>query len=150
MPTFSTLPPQPPPIQPGVHLGKIVKAVEKVSERGNEMISMVIELPPPGRERLPCILTFVEAAKPVINAFTQSAGLLRPSEPNVEVELSANHCLGRYIYFKLEHDEEGAPKISRFISRDAALLINPRLAEVAIQPQAPVTLPIVSNNWKGR
>jgi hypothetical protein len=150
MPTFSTLPPQPLPIPPGVHLGKIVKAVEKVSERGNAMISMVIELPPPGRERLPCILTFVEAARPVVNAFCSSAGLLKPVEPDVQVELAAHHALGRYLYFKVEHDEDGAPKITRFITREAALLIDPSLAEVKIQPQIPVTLPIVGTNWERR
>jgi hypothetical protein len=143
VPVFSTLPPPPPPIPAGVHLGKVVKATEKTSANGNQMISMTIELPPPDRQRIGCVLTFVGAAKPVINAFCASAGLPGPTAPDIQVELSAYHCLGRYLYFKVEQDEDGGPKITRFITREQALAINPKLAGVAIQPQAPVTLPIL-------
>jgi hypothetical protein len=143
MPTFSTLAPQPSPVPPGVHLGKIVKAVEKMSERGNPMIVMTIELPPPGSQRLPCVLTFCEQARRPIDAFCSSAGLIRPLEPDIEVELRSSHCLGRYLYFKVELDEDGGPKIVRFIDRDVAVQLNPALGAIAIQPRAPVTLPVV-------
>lgn len=143
MPTFSTLPPPPPPIAPGTYLGKIATATERTSANGNPMIVMTIELPPPDRQRLPCVVTFVPAARALVNALAASADLLRPSEPDVEVELSSHHLLNRYIYFRVEHDEDGAPRITRFIDRQVALAANPRLAEVAIQPQAPIALPIV-------
>jgi hypothetical protein len=142
MPTFTTLA-LTPEVPAGAHLGKIVKAVERVSERGNQMIVMTIELPPPDRQRLACTITFVPAARALVNAFCSSAGLVKPIEPDIEVELGAAHCLGRYLYFKIELDEDGAPRISRFIGRETALQLNPRLAEVKTQPQAPVVLPIV-------
>jgi hypothetical protein len=110
MPTFATLPPPPPLIPLGVHLGKVVKATERTSANCNQMISMTIELPPPGRERLPCILTFVEPAKPVINAFCASAGLIRPTAPDVQVELSAYHCLGRYLISSSSTTRTAGPK----------------------------------------
>ena len=109
MPTFTTLSLLP-DIPAGVHLGKIVKATERISERGNPMIVMTIELPPPDRQRLPCTITFVPAARALVNAFCSSAGLIKPSEPNISVEPTARHCLNRYLYFRLEHDEDGAPK----------------------------------------
>jgi hypothetical protein len=107
------------------------------------MISMVLDLAP-GRQRIPSILTFVEAARPVINAFCTSAGLLLPAEPDVEVNLTAAACLGRYTYVRIECDSDnGEPKVTRFIPRATALILNPKLAEIAIQPHAPVTLPVV-------
>jgi hypothetical protein len=143
VPTFSTLPPQPPQVPPGIHIGKVVRAVERLSSNGNEMLVLTLELPPPDRQRLPCVLTFVESARRPIDAFCSSAGLIRPLEPDIEVELRADHCLRRYIYFRLEHDESGTPKIVRFIDREQALLINPKLAGIAIQPLLPITLPVV-------
>jgi hypothetical protein len=143
VPTFSTLLPQPPPIPPGVHLGKIVKASERTSANGNEMIVMTIQLPPPGSQRLPCVLTFCEQARRPIDAFCSSAGLIRPLEPDIEVELRAAHCLNRYIFFKVALGESDEPKIVRFLDREAALLINPAIAQIPIQPQAPVALPVV-------
>jgi hypothetical protein len=38
---------------------------------------------------------------------------------------------------------DGAPRITRFIDRQAALAANPRLASVTLQPQQPLALPIV-------
>jgi hypothetical protein len=141
VPTFKTLPPIEPPPAPGVYIAKIVKAAERVSEAGNSMIVMVFELP--DRRRLPCVLTFVDQARRPIDAFCSSAELIRPSTSDIEVELRADHCLNRYIYFRLEHDEDGAPRITRFIDHQAALAANPRLAEIALNPQQPLTLPVV-------
>jgi hypothetical protein len=141
MPTFHTLAPIEPPPPPGVYIAKIVKAAERVSEAGNSMIVMVFELP--DRRRLPCVLTFVEQARRPIDAFCSSAELIRPSASDIEVELRADHCLNRYVYFKLEHDAEGAPRITRFIDRQAALAANPRLADIKLGAQQPLALPLV-------
>jgi hypothetical protein len=100
-------------------------------------------LPPPGSQRLPCVLTFCDQVRRPIDAFCSSAGLIRPLEPDIEVELRASHCFGRYPYFKVELDEDGGPKIVRFIDRDVAVQLNPTLGAIAIQLQAPVTLPVV-------
>jgi hypothetical protein len=141
VPTFKTLPPIEPPPAPGIYVGKVVKAAERVSEAGNEMLVMRLQLP--DGKILPCVLTFCEQARRPIDAFCSSAELIRPSEPDVEVELRAQHVLNRYIYCKIEHDEDGAPRITRFIDRQAALAANPRLASVTLQPQQPLALPIV-------
>src|SRR5262249_50380413 len=96
VPRFSTLPPQQPPIPPGVYIGKIVSAIEKISEAGNDLISMRVLFP--DAQSLPCCLTFVPQARTAINAFCDSAQLAKPTNPDVEVELTATHCKGRYIY----------------------------------------------------
>jgi hypothetical protein len=143
VPTFRTLLPIEPPPAPGIYIGKVIRAVERLSSNNNEMLVLTLELPPPGRERLPCILTFCEAARKPIDAFCSSAGLIRPLEPDVEVCLRPEHVLQRYVYFRLEHDQDGSPRITRFIDRQAAVQLNPKLAEVAIQSLPPVALPIV-------
>jgi hypothetical protein len=142
--TFRALPPVEPPPAPDTYVAKIIKAIEKISEAGNSMLILRLQLP--DGKTLPSVLTFVQRAEPVINAFCQSTELLRPTEPNTEVELRPEHCLGRYVYFRLEHDQDGAPKIVRFIDRAAALAADPRLASVALQPQAPITLPVIKSH----
>ena len=149
MATFRTLPPAPPPIPAGIHLGKIVKASERISSNGNTMLVMVIELPSPGNQRLPCVLTFVEPARRVIDAFCSSAGLIRPIEPDIEVELKPGHVLHRYIYFRVENDEDSESKITRFLDRAAAVTANPALAKVAIVPQEPLALPVIKTHSGG-
>ena len=141
MPTFKTLPPVEPPPAPGTYVAKIIKAAQRTSEAGNEMLVMRIQLPE--GKTLPCILTFVERSRVVVNAFCSSAELIRPSEPDTEVDLRPEHCLNRYLYFKLECDEDGSPRISRFIDRQTALAANPRLAGIKLGPQQPLVLPIV-------
>jgi hypothetical protein len=144
MATFRTLPPAPPPIPTGIHLGKIVKATERISANGNTMLVMSIELPSPGSPRLPCVLTFVEPARRVVDAFCSSAGLIRPIQPDIEVELRPEHVLHRYIYFRVENDEDSTPRITRFLDRAPAITANPALAKVAIVPQEPFALPVVN------
>jgi len=132
----------------GVYVLKVTKATEKVSERGNPMIVMTLSLPD-GRS-LGCVLTFVEAARPVINAFCESANLQRPPGDGVEAELSAEHCRGRYVYASIFNDagdltSDPMPDVSRFLTREQAPIKNPDLAKITLQPQAPVSLPVVNN-----
>ena len=89
-------------IADGVYALKVTKATEKVSERGNPMIVMALCLPD-GRS-LGCVLTFVEAAKPVTNAFCEWANLQRPPGDGVEVELTAAHSHGSYLYATIFND----------------------------------------------
>jgi hypothetical protein len=135
-------------IPDGVYVVKVTKATEKVSERGNEMIVMTLSLPD-GRS-LSCILTFVEAARPVINAFRSSADLVKPLKDEIKVELTARHCLGRYLYITVVNDagevtDDPAPRVSRFLTRDQALAENLQLSEINLQPQPTVVLLVVRN-----
>src|SRR6516225_6049998 len=145
MPRFATLPPQQPPIAPGIYVAKISSATERVSENGNDLISMRIVFP--DGQSLPCCLTFVPQARPVINAFCDSAQLIKPANPDVEVELTAAHCKNRYLYILLSNDPEAngepSPRITRFLTREAALAVNPSLSKISLQPQEPMQLPIV-------
>ena len=126
----------------GVYVLKVTKATEKVSERSNPMIVMTLSLPD-GRS-LGCVLTFVEAARPVLNALCESANLQRPPGDGVEIELSAEHCRGRYLYATIINDvSDPVPRISRFVSREETLIKNPDLPQINLQQQPAVVLPVV-------
>jgi hypothetical protein len=144
MPHFATLAPQQ-PIVAGVYIGKIVSATEKVSEAGNDLISMRIVFP--DGQSLPCCLTFVPQARAAINAFCDSAQLSKPADADIEVELTATHCKGRHIYVSVSNDPESngepSPRITRFLTREAALAANPALAKIILQPLEPIQLPVV-------
>jgi hypothetical protein len=75
---------------PGVYVAKVIAAKEKISEVGNEMLIMKLTIPD---GRTTSVLTFCEAARPVISAFCDSADLRKPAEANVPVDLNANHVL---------------------------------------------------------
>jgi hypothetical protein len=145
MPTFSTLPPSPPPILPGTYIAKVISASERVSEAHNDMIVMRLLLP--DSRSLPCCLTFFFQARPVLNAFCDSAGLAKPSDPDVEVQLTAEICKGRYLYItvstELESNSDPTPRIVRFLTREQALIINPSLSKIVLQLQEPIHLPVV-------
>jgi hypothetical protein len=53
--------------------------------------------------------------------------------------------LNGYIYVIIEADGDGAPKITRFLSRSEALAQNPKLAQIQLQAQLPIVLPAVRN-----
>jgi hypothetical protein len=148
MPTFKTNKTMAPVIPDGCYLAKVISAKEKLSANGNEMIVMQLQLA--GAGIIPCILTFVDRAKAAINAFCASAELIRPKVNNVEVNLTANDCLGRYLYVTIfnEHDGEGGdpyPKIVRFLTRQAALIKNPQLSKIKLrEPQLPRQLKVIT------
>jgi hypothetical protein len=124
-PSFNTLPPRQPSIPPGVYVAKVIAAKEKISEASNDMLVMKLMIPD-GRT-IGSVLTFVPAAQPVINAFCDSADLPKPTDPDVAVDLNANHCFGRYLYIIAETDNQAGtqPKVTRFLTRAEALAVNP-------------------------
>ena len=147
MAIFKTGNPLPPPIPDGCYVAKILSATERPSAHGNMMIVMQLQLA--GAGNIPCCLTFVNKARVAINAFCDSAELIRPTDPGIEVDLTAADCLGRYIYVTIVNDDDGEggepfPKIVRFLTRQAALIKNPAIAKVVLQEQKPRHLHIVS------
>jgi hypothetical protein len=122
----------------GVHVAKIIKAREKVSEAGNSMLVMQAQFP--GGEQLGFVITFVPKAAPLVGYFCRSAGLGLPKETGVDVEIFPADVLGRYFYPAIEIDADGVPKIVRFLSRAEALAANPEIARIQIQPQLPRAL----------
>ena len=149
MPRFLTSTTDHEPIADGTYVLKVLSALERISERGNEMLVMKLGLPD-GRRSIPCTITFVPAAKALVNAFVASCELTKPPGNDVETELRAEHVRGRYLYAVVVNDlsdpaSDRIPKIVRFISREAAILKNPSIADIQLQPQPAVALPAVRN-----
>jgi hypothetical protein len=143
VPSFNTLSPRQPQFPVGVHIAKVIAAKEKISEAGNDML--ILKLMISDGRTIGSVLTFVPAAQPVINAFCDSANLRKPAEADVAVDLNACHCLNRYVYVTVSvetDDQTGAqPKVTRFLTREEALAINPELAKITLKEQAPLELP---------
>jgi hypothetical protein len=117
MPRFLTRA-RPHDVIPGVYVFKIVQAIERVSENGNEMLVMKLSLPD-GRT-IPTTITFVEKSRVLVNAFVESCELTKPSGNDVQTELCAEHVRGRYLYGVVVNDvsepaSDPIPKIVRFV-----------------------------------
>jgi hypothetical protein len=126
----------------------VAAAKEKTSKAGIEMLILRLLLPD-GRT-IQSVLTFCEAARPVISAFCDSADLRKPAEADVAVDLNASHCLGRYVYIvasaETDNQTGAQPKVTRFLTREEALAINPEVARVVLKEQAPLDLPRTKPN----
>jgi hypothetical protein len=147
MPTFFTSTVGRQPIPDGTYVLKVLTAVEKISERGNEMLVMKLGLPDESRT-IPCTITFVPAAKALVNAFVASCGLTPPPGEDVEAELRAEHVRGRQLYAVIANDisdpvSDPVPRIVRFISREAAILKDPSISNIQLLPQPAVVLSAV-------
>jgi hypothetical protein len=117
-----------------------------VSENGNPMI--VMRLTTPDNKSIQCTITFVERARRLINCFCESAQLIRPPGEGAQVELTAASCHNRYVYATIINDvgnsgDDPVPRITRFLTREQALIKSPALAAVKLQPQEPVVLPVL-------
>ena len=82
--------------------------------------------------------------------FVESCELTKPPGNDVQTELRAEHVRGRYLYAAVVNDvsdpaSDPIPKIVRFISREAAILKNPSIVDIQLQPQPAVVLPVVRN-----
>jgi hypothetical protein len=129
----------------GVHVAKIIKAREKISEAGNTVLLMQAQFPQ--GEQLSFAITFVERAWKLIGHFCRSAELKLPQDTGIEVEIRPADVLGRYFYPLVELEGDGleaVPKITRFLSRTEAIAANPEIARIQIQPQPPRALKAVS------
>jgi hypothetical protein len=147
MPQFEIMSPRQPPIPNGTYVAKIVSAKEKLSVAGHDMIVMKLALP--DGQTIASILTFVPAARPVINAFCDSCELSRPAERGVSVELPARILIERYCYITITNDtdEDGnlSSHVTRFLTRAEALIKNPALAKIAVRQQPEIRLSPATN-----
>jgi hypothetical protein len=141
-PSFETMPTRQPPIGPGTYIVKVIKAREKLSEKGNDVILMTLALP--DSRTLSAAITFTDSTRAVLNAFVASCGLTVPAEPGIRVELPANILVGRYCYITVatESDDQGGvySKFVRYLTRAEALAVNPELAKITLREQAPIHL----------
>jgi hypothetical protein len=142
--TITSLAPPAPP--PGVHVAKIIKAREKTSEAGNTVLLMTAQFLQ--GEQLGFAITFVEKAAKLLGYFCRSLELELPGEKGVEVEIKPSDVEGRYFYPLVEADEDGTPRITRFLTRSEALVQNPAIAEVKLQPQVPRILKPVAGGGR--
>jgi len=129
----------------GTHLCKVSKAVKKVSKSSNEMIVLGLELP--DQRRLKAWLVFTPKMSWYIVSFCESAELGRPNDKDAEIILEPKHCLNRYCYVLVKHEEDDGgelrAKVTRFLTREEALERNPDLLRIRIEPQTRVELPRV-------
>jgi hypothetical protein len=145
MPTFTNSIVSSAIVPEGAHLCKVSKAVKKVSKSNNEMIVLQLEIP--DARKLKAWLVFTPKMGWFINSFCESAELTRPRDEDAEILLEPKHCLGRYCYVSVKHeeDENGEPraKVTRFLTREEAITRNPELQKIQRHPQSPVELPVV-------
>lgn len=145
MARFVTAALPPPAPQPGVHVARIVKAKERVSEAGNTMLIMTAKFL--DHSELGFVITFVPKAAKLVGFFCRSCGLELPEGAGVEVEIRPEDVEGRVFYPVVELDGDGleaTPRVTRFLSRAEALSVNPKLAEIRVQEQSPRTLRAVN------
>src|SRR6516162_9075878 len=102
MARFTTASLAPPAPAHGVHVAKIIRAKEKISESGNTMLLMQAQFP--GGEQLGFAITFVPKAAKLVGYFCRSIELELPKEEGVEVEIKPSDVLNRYFYPVVELD----------------------------------------------
>lgn len=141
MPRFRDNPP-PEAIADGAYLAKVLTAKTGISARGNEWVTMRLELYP-SRERISSTLTFVPGADTVITCFCASIGLIRPTK-GAEYDITPADVIGRYLYVVVSSEPDPdtgdlIPRVTRFIPRENAVRRNPAIGQIPIQ-QAPKTL----------
>jgi hypothetical protein len=129
--------------KPGVHVARIAEVKERVSEVGNTVWSLLANFP--GKTTLRFCVTFAPSGKAqrLIAFFARSLDLILPQEPGAQVDLRPEDIEGRLFYCTVELDEEGAPRITKFLRKDEAFAINPALRELAVAPQEPRTIRLV-------
>ena len=143
MARFTTAPLSPPAPPVGVHIARVTKARERISEAGNTVLLMTAQFPQ--GEQLGFAITFVEQAVKLIGYFCRSAELELPKEAGVEVEIKPADVEGRYSYPVVEYDGEGleaVAKITRFLSRAEAITANSKLSEIKVQQTSRALKPI--------
>jgi hypothetical protein len=126
-----------PPVQPGAYVARVIKAREKTSEAGNQMLLLTARLST-GAE-IPFVVTFAPSQKSakLITYFARSLDLIVPEGEGVETELLPRDVLDRVFYPQIELDNEGQAKIMRFLAREEAIAINPEIAQIRLRPQSP-------------
>jgi hypothetical protein len=130
MPRF-TLPnlPAPSPL-PGVHVARVLDVREKVSEAGNVVWSILARFPDKAELRFYVTFADSEKSRKLVVFFARSLGLILPDAPGSAIELVPKDITGRLFYCAVELDQDGAPRITKFLERDTALAINPALAQI--------------------
>ena len=137
--TTTSLLPDAPPV--GVHVAKVVKAREKLSENGNAVLAMTAQFP--AGEQLGFAITFVPKAARLVSYFCRSIELELPKEEGVDVEIKPDDVTGRYFFPVVELVGDGleaTPRITKFLSRAEAYAANPSLRDIKLQPQFPRVL----------
>lgn len=147
MPRFRDNPP-PEAISNGVYAAKVLTAKTGISARGNEYLTMRLELCP-SKERISSTLTFVAGADTVISCFCSSIGLLRPAR-GAEYDLTPTDVIGRHLYIIISSEPDPdtgdlVAHVVRFVTRDDAIRRNPAISEIQLQPQEPLRLKPVTD-----
>jgi hypothetical protein len=123
--------------KPGVHIARIAEVKEKVAESGNMVWNLLARFP--DKSVLRFYVTFADSDKSrrLVVFFLRSLDLVLPDSPGAQIELSPDDARGRLFYCTVELDEDGAPRISKFLQRAEAVALNPLLSKVAVAHQEP-------------
>jgi hypothetical protein len=124
----------------GVHIARIAEVKEKIAETNNVVWRISARFV--DKSQLVFSVTFApsEKAQRLVAFFLRSLELVLPTEPGAQVDLRPEDIQGRLFYCTVELDEEGAPRITKFLRKDEAFAINPELRKVAAAPQEPRTI----------
>jgi hypothetical protein len=124
----------------GIHIGRIVEAKEKVAESGNVVWILLAKFPDRSELRFHVTFATSDKSRRLVMFFLKSLDLVLPEAVGAQIDLLPRDVQGRLFYCLIEPDSEGAPRITKFLSRAEALGLNPALAQIATAPQAPRTI----------
>jgi hypothetical protein len=140
MPTFRRTQEDPTLLPEGTYVAQVDDCQELLSKKGNEMIKLTLAILPK-RRRLYSYIVFSDKTQWQATAFCKSAGLEMPENKDAQIALSEIDCLRRIVYVLVEHEEgkDGVTraKVSRWLTREAALKRNEALALIALPRNVP-------------
>lgn len=140
MPTFKRTEEDPTLLPEGTYVAQVDDCQELLSKKGNEMYKLTLAILPK-RRRLYSYIVFSDKTQWQATSFRKSAGLEMPDDKEVEISLSEVDCFRRIVHVLVEHEEgnDGVTraKVSRFLTREAALKRNPLLESVPLPRNVP-------------
>ena len=129
---------------PGVFAGRIIVAREKTAESGNPTLRLRARFHD-GSE-LPFVITLAasEKAAKLVGYFARSCDIVLPPA-GAEAELRAADVENRLFFAEVALDENGEPRIVKFLSKQEACVRNPEIGKLSFHPQEPLRLQPVDN-----
>jgi hypothetical protein len=122
--------------KPGIHIARLAEVKEKISEAGNVVWNMLARFPDKSQMRFYVTFADSDKARRLVVFFLKSLGLVLPENPGAQIDVAARDVVDRLFFCKVELDEDGAPRIVKFICEDEATGLNPELRKIARAPQA--------------
>jgi hypothetical protein len=126
--------------KPGTHIARIAEIKERVSEAGNVVWSILARFVDKSELRFYVTFADSEKSRKLVVYFARSLGLAVPDSPGAQIDFVPEDALGRLFYCEVTLDQDGAPRITKFLHRDSALALRPELAQIPVAAQPARTL----------